>query len=530
MSSGRAGLNARRVQVLDAHEPAAAGRPGIEPARERRDQGAEVQRAGGRGREPADVHGCLEYTAPFFPLQRTAVATVELTKDNFEKTVNENPMVIVDFWAPWCGPCRGFAPVYEKASEAPDVVFAKVNTDEQQELAGAFNIRSIPTLMVFREKVILFQQAGALPGQALEQVITQAKAIDMAKVHAEIEGQKAELSSNMKAAMSGSRIEKDSFGTIEVPAERLWGAQTERSRRFFRISGERMPLPVIYAPGARQEGRGAVNAELELLQATRRTRSSAPPTRCSRGRHDGEFPLVVWQTGSGTQTNMNVNEVLANRASELLGGERGRSAACIRTTTSTSASRRTTSSPPRCTSPRRARAATPAARARALRATLARSARRSRRSSRSAARTCRTRRRSRSVRSSPATCAARARAGGARAALPPLYELAIGGTAVGTGLNTHPSSRARLPRIARETRAAVHRTAKNKFAALAGPRGAGLRARRAEDARAAASEDRERHPPARSGRARAWARSASRRTSPAARSCRARSTRPRPRR
>ena len=118
------------------------------------------------------------------------MATVELTKDNFEKTVNENPMVIVDFWAPWCGPCRGFAPVYEKASEAhSDVVFAKVNTDEEQEIAGHFNIRSIPTLMVFREKVILFQQAGALPGSALEQVIAQAKSIDMAKVHAEVAGQ-----------------------------------------------------------------------------------------------------------------------------------------------------------------------------------------------------------------------------------------------------------------------------------------------------------------------------------------------------
>jgi len=115
------------------------------------------------------------------------MATVDLTKDNFEQTVNGNPIVIVDFWAPWCGPCRGFAPVFEKASEAhPDVVFAKVNSDEQQELAGAFNIRSIPTLMVFREKVILFQQAGALPGQALDQVLTQAKSLDMTKVHQEI--------------------------------------------------------------------------------------------------------------------------------------------------------------------------------------------------------------------------------------------------------------------------------------------------------------------------------------------------------
>ncbi len=120
------------------------------------------------------------------------MATVELTKENFEQTVDGNPIVIVDFWAPWCGPCRGFAPVFEKASEAhPDVVFAKVNSDEQQELASAFGIRSIPTLMVFREKVILFNQAGALPGQALEQVLTQAKSLDMAKVHQEIAAQSA---------------------------------------------------------------------------------------------------------------------------------------------------------------------------------------------------------------------------------------------------------------------------------------------------------------------------------------------------
>jgi thioredoxin len=115
------------------------------------------------------------------------MATVELTKNNFEKVITESPIVIVDFWAPWCGPCRGFAPIYEKAAEAhQDVVFGKVNTDDEQELAGAFGIRSIPTLMVFREKVVLFQQAGALPASALQQVITQAKALDMAKVHQEI--------------------------------------------------------------------------------------------------------------------------------------------------------------------------------------------------------------------------------------------------------------------------------------------------------------------------------------------------------
>jgi thioredoxin len=115
------------------------------------------------------------------------MATVVLTKDNFEEVVNGNNLILVDFWAPWCGPCKGFAPVFEAASEKhADIIFGKVNTDEQQDLAASFNIRSIPTLMLFREKVILFSQAGALPGSALEQVIAKGKELDMAQVRKEL--------------------------------------------------------------------------------------------------------------------------------------------------------------------------------------------------------------------------------------------------------------------------------------------------------------------------------------------------------
>jgi thioredoxin 1 len=121
------------------------------------------------------------------------MAVIELTKENFEQVVTSNPTVVVDFWAPWCGPCRGFAPVFERVAEQhPDAVFAKVNTDEEQEIASNFQIRSIPTLMVFREKIIIFSQPGALPQNALEQVVTKAKSLDMDEVRQQIAEQEGD--------------------------------------------------------------------------------------------------------------------------------------------------------------------------------------------------------------------------------------------------------------------------------------------------------------------------------------------------
>jgi len=123
----------------------------------------------------------------------TNVATVELTEQTLEKTVVENDIVIIDFWAPWCGPCKSFGPIYEEVSEKhPDIVFAKVNTEEEQAIGAHFQIRSIPTLMIFREQVVLFSEAGMLNAGQMEELITQVKALDMAKVKAEIDAAEAE--------------------------------------------------------------------------------------------------------------------------------------------------------------------------------------------------------------------------------------------------------------------------------------------------------------------------------------------------
>ena len=115
------------------------------------------------------------------------MAVLELTQQNFEATVTGNKLVIIDFWAPWCGPCKSFAPVFEAASEQhPDVVFAKINSDDEQALAGHFGIRSIPTIMLFREEIVVFMQPGALPASGLDGVLTQAKALDMDQVRRDI--------------------------------------------------------------------------------------------------------------------------------------------------------------------------------------------------------------------------------------------------------------------------------------------------------------------------------------------------------
>ena len=270
--------------------------------------------------------------------------------------------------------------------------------------------------------------------------------------------------------MAGTRIEKDSFGPIEVDAERLWGAQTERSRRFFRISGERMPLPVVHALALVKRSAARVNQALGLLDGTKAEAIARSADEVLSGAHDEEFPLVVWQTGSGTQSNMNVNEVLANRASELLGSARGPGRA-VHPNDDVNLCQSSNDVFP---------TAMHVAAARALRedvlpaldqlsATLAKK----RDEFDGIVKIGRTHLQD----ATPLTLGqefsgyvaqlAQARRA-VELALPGLFELAIGGTAVGTGLNAHPEFGAR---VARELAAATgipFVPAPNKFAALGG--------------------------------------------------------------
>ena len=270
--------------------------------------------------------------------------------------------------------------------------------------------------------------------------------------------------------MGGARIEKDSFGEIEVPAERLWGAQTERSRRFFRISTERMPLAVVRALSLVKKAAAITNAELGLLERRKAEAIQRAADEVLSGQHDEEFPLSVWQTGSGTQSNMNVNEVIANRASEIMGGERGQRR-LVHPNDDVNMGQSSNDVFPTAMHVAAARAlreeVLPAAET--LRATLEK---------KSAAfagivKIGRTHLQD----ATPLTLGQEfsgyvAQLEHARdalnAVLPGLSALALGGTAVGTGLNTHAEFAERACRIiARETKIDFA-PAKNKFAALAG--------------------------------------------------------------
>ena len=335
---------------------------------------------------------------------------------------------------------------------------------------------------------------------------------------------------------TATRTETDTFGPIEVPADRYWGAQTQRSMQNFRIGGERMPPPLVHALGIVKQAAAAVNMDLGQLDPTHRRRDRGRGrTRSSQGKLDDEFPLVVWQTGSGTQSNMNANEVIANRAIELLGGER------------------------------RLQEAGPSERPRQQGPVLERHL-----PDRHAHRRRRARSRDRLLPAltqlhgaldakakafadiikigrthlqdaTPLTlgqefsgyaAAGRARHRAHRGALPGIYALAQGGTAVGTGLNAQKGF-AETRRRARSPRSPACPSSPRRTSSRRWPRhDAMVDSHGALKTLAAAPvQDRQRHPPARLGPALGPRRAdRCRRTSPAPRSCRARSTRPSARR
>jgi fumarate hydratase class II len=270
--------------------------------------------------------------------------------------------------------------------------------------------------------------------------------------------------------VSGTRTEKDSFGTIEVPAERLWGAQTERSRRFFRISGERMPRALVHALALVKRSAARVNASLGLLDAKKAEAIARAADEVLAGRHDEEFPLVVWQTGSGTQSNMNANEVLANRASELLGGERGPQR-LLHPNDDVNLGQSSNDVFPTAMHIAAARALAMDVIPALDRLSAALEAKRQEFAA--IVKIGRTHLQD----ATPLTLGQEFSGYVAQleqsrqaieAALPGLYRLAIGGTAVGTGLNTHPEFGARMAAEIARMAGLPFEGAPNKFAALAG--------------------------------------------------------------
>ncbi len=267
-----------------------------------------------------------------------------------------------------------------------------------------------------------------------------------------------------------TRIERDTFGAVEVPAERLWGAQTQRSLANFRISGERMPADLIRALVLVKKAAALVNMDLGTLDAKKGAAIVGAADEVLEGRHDGEFPLVVWQTGSGTQTNMNANEVLANRASELLGGERGEKR-LVHPNDDVNKGQSSNDVFPTAMSA----AAVHAFRTRvipaveALRDVLDEKAR----AFADIVKIGRTHLQD----ATPLTLGQEFSGyvsqldhglAHLEAALPHLCELALGGTAVGTGLNAHPEYAARVAKKLAELTGHPFVTAPNKFEALAG--------------------------------------------------------------